>query len=435
MTAQEQDRLRCLQRVADGYRTQGEAAIELGISERHVRRLLRGLAKDGPAALISKRRGRSPNNRFPDSVRALVLERYNADYHGFGPTLLAQVLAQRDSLCINRETLRTLLLANGLWTAKRNRRKRHPMRERRTRFGELVQMDGSPHAWFEDRGPRATLLVAIDDATSCVTAARFETSETTNGYYRLLRMHFAKFGRFSAAYTDKHSIFRYSGPSTRESIETQLQRALTELDIELICANSPQAKGRVERANRTFQDRLIKIMRLESIATIDAANAFLPSYLEEHNASFASAPTSTQDAHRSISSFNLDRILCRREERTVTKDLTFQIDDTYFQLHDSYSRCNLARGSRVEFRLQPDGNLTVHHGDHLLQAMAVGRLPRHVPIVESKDLNVVLDRRTPDPKKVRTPAKNHLWRSSATPAASLKPDISALLRPDISALR
>ncbi len=225
-------------------------------------------------------------------MRLRVLERCRSDYRGFGPTFLAETLAARDSIDVSAEWLRALLVANDLWTSKRRKRNVHPLRVRRPRFGELVQMDGSPHDWFEDRGPRCTLLLAIDDATSRITSARFENAETTDGYMLLIRKHLETFGRFRAAYTDKHSIFRYSGPSTSNDITTQLQRSLDELEIELICANSPQAKGRVERANRTFQDRLIKAMRLEHIGGTVSANGFLPQFLTEHNARFAIAPES-----------------------------------------------------------------------------------------------------------------------------------------------
>jgi transposase len=249
MTKAELERLRILQEVQRGFRRQRDAAMELGVSERQLRRLLRGLEAQGAASVPSKKRGKAPNNRVSDTVRAQVLERCRSDYRGFGPTFLAETLAARDGIEVSAEWLRALLIEHDLWRSKRRKRNVHPLRERRPRFGELVQMDGSPHDWFEERGPRCTLLLAIDDATSRITSARFENAETTDGYLLLIRKHLETFGRFRAAYTDKHSIFRYSGSSTNNDISTQLQRALDELEIELICANSPQAKGRVERAN------------------------------------------------------------------------------------------------------------------------------------------------------------------------------------------
>jgi transposase len=243
MTARELDRIVVLQQVRDGYRTQAQAALDLAISERQLRRILRAFERDGPPALISKRRGKAPNNRIDRGLRAQVLEHYRNDYHDFGPTLLAQALSERNGIDVSREWLRNLLIENKLWKRKRRRRSVHPLRERRPCFGELVQMDGSPHDWFEERGPRCTLLVAIDDATSRVTAARFELAETTDAYFALIQTHLEAFGRFCAAYTDKHSIFRYSGTSTDGDVTTQLQRALDELDISLSARTLPRPRA------------------------------------------------------------------------------------------------------------------------------------------------------------------------------------------------
>lgn len=416
LSTAELDRLRTLQRVPDGYLTQRQAAARLGLSERQVRRLIRAFEKQGPAAVASKRRGRAPNNRISSELRARIIERYRCDYRGFGPTLLAQTLAERDRISVSRETLRALLVENGLWQASRRRVQRHPLRERRPCFGELIQMDGSPHAWFEQRAPEATLLLAVDDASSRITAGRFETAETTDGYFRLMRSHIEKYGRFVAAYTDKHSIFRYSGSTTDEPVVTQLQRALDELDIELICANSPQAKGRVERANRTMQDRLVKALRLTNISTIEQANIFLTTFIEQHNARFAVEPISPHDTHRSIAGLDIDTILCRREERVVTKNLMFQLDDAYYALIDSYSRRCLTKGSRVTILQHPDGRTSVLHDQHLLTAERTAKVARAAPIVGAKDLNARFDRRTPDPRKVRVPAANHPWKTYRKPS-------------------
>lgn len=411
MTTDEIERLQTVQRVCDGYLSQIEAAANLQISTRQVGRIVAAYRRSGPEAVISKRRGKQPNNRVAETLRETILEHYRGDYHGFGPTLFSQSLAEHHAIHVSREWLRTLLADAGLWKRKRRNRHARPLRERRSRFGELIQMDGSPHPWFEKRGPICTLLLAIDDATSRVTAGRFETAETSNGYYRLIREHIETFGRFCSAYTDKSSIFRYSGSSPDEKIITQLQRALDELEIELICAHSPQAKGRVERANRTFQDRLIKTMRLKRIDTIAQANTFLPIFIANHNQNFAVLPTSTEDAHRTTTGFDLAQILCRHEERLVTKNLMFQIDDHFFTLIDAYSRRNLSTGSRLNIHVQPDGTMSVFHDTHLLEAQPTGKRERIAPIVDTKELNPHLDRRIPNPKKTRTPAANHPWKA------------------------
>ena len=435
MSSSEIVRSQVLAQLAERMLSQASAAQALAISERHVRRLLRRFEAGGAGAIVSQRRGKPPNNRVDDAIVLAILDRCRGDYADFGPTFLAQVLEQRDQIVVSREWLRALMIRNGLWTAHRRKRNLHPLRERRPCFGELVQMDGSPHDWFETRGPRCTLLLAIDDATSRVTAARFERTETTNGYFALIRTHIERYGRFCAAYTDKHSIFRYSGSTTDLATVTQLQRSLDELNIDLICANSPQAKGRVERANRTFQDRLIKAMRLEGIATLDDANRYLPQFLLDHNERFAVDAGEARDAHRSAAEFDLDFILCQREERVVTKNLMIQVYDTCFALTDAYSRRNLSAGSRVEVRLHLDQTMTVHHGQIPLVADLRGTLTRNAPIVGAKDLNAHVNRRIPDPNKVRTPATNHPWRKPFKSPAPPQPDISALQKPDISALR
>ena len=419
VTTAELERLRIVQQVQDGTRTGRQAAIDLGLSERQLRRLRRRIEAGGSGAIASKQRGKPPNNRLDDAIRATVLERCRGDYRDFGPTFLAQTLAERDGISVSREWLRTLLIEENLWQSKRRKRNAHPLRARRARFGDLVQMDGSPHDWLEDRGPRCTLLLAIDDATSRVTAGRFELTETSEGYFRLIREHLETFGRFCAAYTDKHSIFRRSAPTSHLDATTQLQRALEELSIELICANSPQAKGRVERANRTFQDRLIKAMRLERITTIEAANVFLPSFIADHNGRFAREPADTETAHRSIDGFDLHRILCRREERVVTKNLMFQVKDQHFTLIDPYSRRNLVPGSRLLIHVHLDGPMSVRYDGRELIAQPVGTPSRAAPIVTAKDLNAHLDRRTSNPKKAHTPAPDHPWRTRfRTPPAA-----------------
>lgn len=433
MTSKELRRIQTLQRLTDGYLTQRAAAAEMGLTERQVRRLAKAVHRDGPAAVASKRRGAMPNNRISEEFTQMLLALYRAEYRDFGPSLFAEMLAERHGADVSREWVRRTLIANALWRPKARKGKRHPPRERRAQFGELMQMDGSPHDWFEGRAPACTLLLAIDDATSRICSARFEPTETTDGYFRLVRSHLERFGRFAAAYTDKHSIFRYSGNSDDPDITTQFQRALLELDIEPICANSPQAKGRVERANRTLQDRLTKALRLAGICAIEAGNAFLPAFIERHNEKYADLPRASDDAHRTIAGLDLDYILCHRDERVVTSNLTFQYDDVVYALTDPYSKRQVSPGARIQVRRLPDGTVHAHHDAHALAVELCGPLQRRTPVVGSKDLNAHLDRRVPDPKKAHKPAANHPWKTYRPPAAQA--DISALQKPDITALR
>ena len=230
----------------------------------------------GAAGLISKRRGRPSNNRLPEKTINKARQLLRSRYHDFGPTLAAEKLAI-EGVSLSVETVRQLLIREGLWKAKRVRRAViHQLRERRARLGELVQIDGSPHDWFEGRAPKCTLLVFVDDATSRLMYLQFVEAETTFNYFAAVRSYLTEFGKPLAFYSDKFGVFRVNIPNALSGTGlTQFGRALKELDIELICAHSPQAKGRVERANQTLQDRLTKELRLRGLCTVAARQCLL----------------------------------------------------------------------------------------------------------------------------------------------------------------
>jgi transposase len=253
MTPRELVRLEAMHALKTKTATQKQVARRLGLTVRQVKRLWRAFRTDGEQGLLSKRRGRPSNRRRPteDIQRAIALVREH--YADFGPTLASEKLLERHELRVDRETLRKAMAADGLWNIKRRRRRYHPPRERRPRYGELVQIDGSPHAWFEDRVPRCTLLVFIDDATSGIVAMRFARAETTNAYFGLAKEYFERSGLPEAFYSDRFSVFRQNQDRPTQGDLTQFARAMEELNIELICANSPQAKGRVERAIRPYR--------------------------------------------------------------------------------------------------------------------------------------------------------------------------------------
>lgn len=431
LTTKELRRLEVLQGLATGSLQQAEASRLLGLSIRQVKRLCRRYRQGGVSALASCRRNRPPNNALDPALRGRVLDIYRARYDDFGPTLAVEKLQQRDAITISRETLRQWLIAENLWHPHQQKARPRPPRARRTCFGELVQIDGSPHDWFEKRGPRCTLLLAIDDATGCVGAARLVKAETTNGYFGLLEQYFTKHGLPEAFYSDRHSIFRINTPLVQER-QTQLARALHELDIELICANSPQAKGRVERANRTFQDRLVKEMRLLAISDLDAANAYLPSFIEEHNARFAKAPVLEFDAHRSAEPFDLDLILCQRSERTLSKNLTIQVGDRIYAITEP--TMHLRSGMRVELHLQSNGCLTITSQGKNLHYHLAQRLERNAAIVGAKDLAERPQKPRDMPQMMRKPKASHPWKADITLPHSWGA-ISELRSGDISALR
>src|SRR5437762_13846246 len=288
MSKRELNRLDVLARL-DSDRLTARAAAELmTITLRQTYRLLRRYRDGGASAVANQRRGRPSNNRLPDVVRdhaiALVRERY-AD---FGPTFAAEKLAERHDLKVSRETLRSWMRQAGIWMSRAERGRIQQPRHRREHIGELVQIDGSEHRWFEDRAAACTLLVFVDDATSRLMELRFVASESTFAYFEALKAYLRRHGKPVALYSDKHSIFRVSNENAASGNGmTQFGRALSELNIEILCANTSQAKGRVERAHHTLQDRLVKELRLAGISTIEAANAFLPAFVQTFNARFA----------------------------------------------------------------------------------------------------------------------------------------------------
>lgn len=394
MSAKEFSRLDVLLDIEASRLSIREACALMGLRRRQVFRLLAAFREHGAASLVSKRRGRPSNNRLPLEVRALTMALVHEHYADFGPTLAAEKLAEVHGLCVSRETLRQWMIADGLWLDRRQRLKPvHQPRNRRERLGELIQIDGSQHWWFETRGPRCTLLIYIDDATSRLMHAAFVPSESTLDYLRETQRYVAAHGRPIAFYSDKHAIFRVSNTDARGGDGmTQFGRALHELNIDILCANSAPAKGRVERSFSTLQDRLIKEMRLAGIAGLEAANAFLPGFVAAYNERFGKEPIDARDAHRPVSSeIVLDDVFAWKEERTVTHNLTLQYDKIVFLLEPNEITRPLAR-QRVTVFDYPDGRLAIRHAGVDLPYRTYDKLRRVTPaaIVENKRLSAAL---------------------------------------------
>jgi hypothetical protein len=332
MSQRERDILKVMGPVLTKDRTQEEAGRLLEYSVRHVRRIQRKIEKEGDRGIIHGLRGQPSNHRIAPELRGQALQAYREDYPDFGPTLASEKLAER-GIHLSDETLRTWLIEEGLWKKRRRRDPYRQRRERRACFGELVQADGSLHDWLEGRGPTFTLLVLIDDATSR-TLARFCPAETTEGYLDLLGRYLRKYGRMVALYADRHSIFQNPAPKGQDPPPTQVGRALAELDIQLIPAHSPQAKGRVERFNGTAQDRLVKELRLARASSIEEANAVLEqTFLPWFNQTRTVKARSPNDAHRRLyPSMKLAAILSVQEQRTVAGDYTIRHDNQVYQL-------------------------------------------------------------------------------------------------------
>lgn len=297
MSQREVARLAVIMRVLDEGLCQAQAAQLLGLSVRQVKRLCRRVREHGAQGLISRRRGRPSHRRIESGERERYLGLVREHYADFGPQLAYEYLRREHGFAWSVETLRGWMLQAGLWQAKRRRAKRvHNPRARRERLGELVQIDGSHHDWFEGRSAKCCLIAFIDDATGRVLGARFFEQETTQGYFAVLHALVQRCGAPLALYSDRHGIFTKADPEVTKP--TQFERALLQLDIEPICAHSPQAKGRVERLFQTLQDRMCKAMRLQGIDNIEQANTWLDEYLREHNRRFAVAPKQAQDMHR-----------------------------------------------------------------------------------------------------------------------------------------
>jgi hypothetical protein len=299
------------------------------------------------------------------------------------------------------------MIAEGIWKPKRTKKPPvHQMRERRACFGELVQIDGSDHDWFEGRGPRCTLLVYIDDATGTLLELWFVPEETFFGYCEASRHYFERYGKPVAFYSDKHGIFRVNQPRPLglSSGLTQFGRAMQELDIQTLCANTPQAKGRVERVNQTLQDRLVKELRLQGISDIDSANAFLDGYREDFNRRFAVQPRSTHDAHRSLceTDENLDIILTHQETRTLSKNLTAQFNKVIYQIQSDRPDYTM-RKAQVTISENAKEEITILYKGSPLAYTIYHKATRQADVVDTK----TLDHQINIPKP---PATNHPWR-------------------------
>ncbi|MDX8327061.1 MULTISPECIES: ISNCY family transposase [Agrobacterium] len=394
MSERDLQRIEVLSKVMAGRMTMVSAAHVLDLSERQVRRLLDRMRTDGAASIRHKAIGRPSNNRIADSVRdyavALVRERY-AD---FGPTLATEKLFERDGLHVSRETVRTWMVDAGLWLSRKQRRTFHQPRLRREAYGELVQIDGSEHRWFEDRGPACSLLVFVDDATGKLMQLRFVRSESAFTYFEALALYLEQHGAPIAFYSDKHSVFRVAKKDAKGGQGmTQFGRALCELNIEILCANSSQAKGRVERMNRTLQDRLVKELRLAGIDSMEAGNAFVPGFIDDYNARFAVCPARSDDLHRSmnLAPDRLREILCKREQRYVGSQLTFSYERRRIMLDENDVTRGLV-GKYVETYAYADGRLDVRWKGHSLPYTVFDKDQRvtHAAITENKRLGDVL---------------------------------------------
>lgn len=397
MTEKESYRIQILCELAQGKTTRSSAAEILGISLRQLDRVKKRYAEEGPKGLTHKNRGKKSSMAMSQAKRTRILELVGRNYSDYGPTLAAEKLRSIHGEQVSKETVRQIMIAEGLWREKKRRRARvFQRRTRRSKRGELVQGDASPHDWFEGRGPRCSLVAFIDDATGRVSA-RFEPSETTDGYCRLLQDYIAENGCPGALYVDKSSIFCVNrGVKSKGSRKgTVFGQILKDLKIELICANSPQAKGRIERFFQTMQDRLVKEMRAANVSNIEEANWFLGSYLPRHNAQFAKSPASTEDGHHPVPQhLGLYKTFTRREKRQLSGSLDFSYEGTIYQVIGCKEPRRMKNQPIIVYTAL-DGKMWGEYQGNSLEIKPYKEIEGNPRELDRKQLDAWLDRKLP----------------------------------------
>jgi hypothetical protein len=403
MSLRELKKLKVLRAVLDKRFTQKAAAAKLDLSERQVRRLVKSVREFGDGGIVHRGRGRPSNRRYSERFKAEVLKLYGKKYSDFGPTLAAEKLLELDGMRLSRETLRQWLISAGLWRKRRKRRTHRRWRTRKECFGEMVQMDGSHHAWLEDRGPELVLMGYIDDATNRVYG-RFYDYEGTIPAMDSFKRYVRKYGLPLSIYLDKHSTYKSNRRLTVEEElagvsqpMSQFERALDELGVKVIHAHSPQAKGRIERLFGVLQDRLVKEMRLLSVKTVEEANASLREYLRTYNRKFRVVPSNKTDVHvKPARGFNLDQSLCIRTNRTVRNDNTIAHNSKLYQIRERV----LSRKVIVEERV--NGSLHICRNGVSLKYKEITKRPKKE--TESKSPRVS--------RPAPAPPRDHPWRRS-----------------------
>ena len=403
MTSNEIKRCEILKMAEEKKITQKAGSQQIGVSDRHFRRLLRRYRKEGPAGMISGHRNKPSNNLMAPGKRKIIVDKLKAEYEGFGPTLASEKFLERNGVKVSKETIRQIMISEGLHRPKiRKEEKVRQMRERRKHRGELVQIDGSYHAWLEDRKGKACLILFVDDATSEILAAEFVEHESFFAYARVCKSYFQQFGLPEAFYSDRHGIFRvnHKNTTTTEAL-TQFGRSMAELGIEILCAYSPQAKGRVERANQTLQDRLVKEMRLAGISNYAQANVFLTQYIPTYNRLFAVHPHSMIDSHEPLlPENNLEAILSKQTPRKLSDNLQFQYQRIIYQITTDRPAYAL-RGRTVTVCESELGKIRILLNSSLLSFKIFHKQPKQAVMVSSKELS----------QRPAKPAADHPWRN------------------------
>ena len=417
MSKRERRRLELFSRVREGELTLVKSSELLKLSYRQAKRSYGRYRSEGGRGVVHRLRGRASNRGVDPGKKARVLELYREKYADFGPTLSCEYLAKEDELNVGVETLRQWLIAEGLWSFRRRRPVHRKWRERKGHFGEMVQLDGSHHDWFEGRRGKAVLMMLIDDATNR-TYAKFFEGETTEASLETFRRYVGRYGLPRSVYADRASIYRTTRDATVDENladklpETQFGRAMQELDVELILAHSPQAKGRVERRNAVFQDRLVKALRLKGINDLEGANAFLDEeFLADLNEKFNVPARAQSDLHRLVPRrVKLERVLSFQEERVVQNDWTIRWRNRWFQLTKENQKLALVKRKWTVCE-QLDGTVLLLLGKRALAWEELPERPVRVAAVPSPDKS------QKSSGTHRKPSAKHPWRKPYKPSA------------------
>jgi len=403
MRQKELNRLHVIQKVIDKRLRQVEAADILELSDRQVRRLVKRVRVDGDRGIVHKLRGVRSKRALDESIRKKIIAVYREKYEDFGPTLASEKMYELEKITLSRETLRSLLMASGDWQKKRKRKKHRKWRQRKEQFGIMIQMDGSHHNWFEERGPKCVLMGDIDDATSEVFAWFYEyegTMPAMDSFKRYVK----KYGIPQIVYLDKHPTYKsLKKPTVEEQLKnekalSQFERAMKELGVRVEHAHSPQAKGRIERTFGTFQDRVIKEMRLAGVSTIKEGNKFLRGYLPKHNKRFGVEAAVKGNMHREVpKGLDLERILCKKTGRTVRNDNTVAYDKKLYQIEE-YAGIK----KKVVIEERTNGKMVIANSEKMLRYKEIKKRPKRTE--EAVKIRV---------KMINKPGEDHPWKKQS----------------------
>ena len=405
MSVEELKRLNIIHKLQEKKISQQKASELLELCVRQVRRVLNRVIEEGDTGVIHKSRGKESNRKLLDSLKRRVLILYKNKYPDFGPTLANEKLEEIDGIKISTQTLRNWLIGEGLWEKTRKGKKHRRWRERKEYFGEMLQMDGSHHDWFEGRGPESVLMAYVDDATSNVYG-KFYDYEGTFPAMDSFKGYAKQYGIAQSLYVDMHSTYKSTAkPTIEEELSnnkpmSQFERSMKELGVKVIHALSPQAKGRAERVFRTFQDRVIKEMRLKGVSSRKEGNEFLKGYLPEYNRKFECKPMKEENLHRPISKEkDIEDILCIKTKRALAKDYTVAHNKKLYQILDKVTTKHVI----VEEKM--DGSLLIKHNGRNLRLLEITTMP----VKENQKIPCVYKSRN---KYV--PPRDHPWRKYST---------------------